>query len=73
MLNQTRDNRIRQNIIIGDDNIEVMEHFTYLGVELKKRCKENSEVQKRIIVGNKANYALSTILGSRQIHRSKNT
>lgn len=46
MLGQIRDNRIRQSIITGENNTEIVKRFTCLGVELTKDEREGSVCKK---------------------------
>jgi len=56
-----------------EDNVDAVQSFTYLGVELNTRGSEESEIQHRIISTNKAYFALSHIFRSKIIHRKSKT
>lgn len=68
MPNQTRRNTLQQNVTIQNDDIEIVETFTYLGVELTRDGREDREIRKRIMLGNKVYFSLSSILKSKEIH-----
>lgn len=68
MPNQTRRNTLQQNVTIQNDDIEIVETFTYLGVELTRDGREDREIRKRIMLDNKVYFSLSSILKSKEIH-----
>jgi len=65
VLIQTRSNRRRgQNMIIGDQNFEVVNNFTYLGCNISSKRDEMKETQRRISNANKIYYHISAIIRS---------
>lgn len=69
-LRQTRKGGLPQNITIGDDNLESVKHFKYLGAIINSNGSEEAEIHGRIIQANRAYFSLSHIFHSRDIHRN---
>lgn len=67
VLKQTMTRRLVQNVI-GDDNLEAVKHFKYLGTELTN--DDDEEICRRITQANRAYFALSRIFRSRDIRRN---
>lgn len=64
---QTRTRRLLENVI-GDDYLEAVKHFKYLGTELTN--DDDEEICRRITQANRAYFALSRIFRSRDIRRN---
>lgn len=58
-----------QNWTIGDDNIEIVDEFTYLGSKLNNKNTFEQEIRHRITKGNRALYALHKTLKSKIIDK----
>ena len=58
MLIQTRRDQVHNNIEMEEDTIEVVDNFIYLGVNLAKTGSEESEIQTRTTMANKAYLSL---------------
>ena len=69
-MTQTRKRRIAQNLTIGEENIEMVERFTYLGVEMTRDGSEEGEIRRRVTLANKAYFSLSQVFRSKEIHRA---
>jgi len=69
ILTQARTRGNKNYLRAVEDNVDALQSFTYLGVELNTRGSEESEIQHRIISANKAYFALSHIFRSKIIHR----
>lgn len=72
MENKT-ERRIGQNWSIGDDNIEVVEDFSYLGSIINNENNMAQEIRHRLIKGNKALYALNNIFKSKLVNKNTKT
>lgn len=65
---QKRDNRAARMVV--EDNIESVDQFVYLGVELNSAGTEDGEIRRRITIANKAYFAMSHVLKSKNVHRN---
>jgi hypothetical protein len=69
MLTQSRsDNPMEPNIIIGEQRIDTVQHFTCLGTIITSNCNKMEEIQGRICRANKSYYTLLLMLKSKYIH-----
>ncbi|CAG9559827.1 unnamed protein product [Danaus chrysippus] len=66
-LNSTRNPRPLQDVTIGDDTIEGVSSFKYLGPILSNRNKVGVEVNARIMAGNRCFYSLSKLFRSKYL------
>ncbi|XP_050499131.1 uncharacterized protein LOC126879860 [Diabrotica virgifera virgifera] len=62
LLIQTRSNR-------PADDIEHVNRFTYLGMDLVASSEEEPEINRRLVLANKAYFAMGHIFKSRDVHR----
>ena len=62
--------RIRQNITLGNYNLEVVDSFVYLGTRVNVRNDAMEDLEARILAGNRAYYSLSSFLNSKLISKS---
>lgn len=60
ILTQTRSNKNLRRITL-EDNIQVVDDFTYLGVELNKNATEDPEIHRRITLVNKTYFTLPRV------------
>ena len=54
---------------IGEDTIEVVDEFVYLGMCFTKHRDEPKDIRMRIGLGNNAYHSLFPIMKSREVHR----
>ena len=59
--------RQAQNLTIGEENIEMVERFTYLGVEMTRDGSEEGEIRRRVTLANKAYFSLSQVFRSKAV------
>ncbi|CAG9573517.1 unnamed protein product [Danaus chrysippus] len=66
-LHSTRNPRPLQDVTIGDDTIEGVSSFKYLGSILSSRNKVGDEVNARIMAGSRCFYSLSKLFRSKYL------
>ena len=68
MLNQTRRNRLRQSLVVGDNNLEIAENFCMSRRENNKGWKRGGRNMEKVILRNKAHFILPSIFTAKYIH-----
>ena len=63
-------NRIGQDLAVGDRRFETVKDFTYLGFNVADDNDEMKEVQKRLSMGSRTFFSLLKIFKSRNVHRN---
>ena len=61
--NETR-RRVGQNLTIGNDNVEVVKNFNYLGSTITDGDDTSAEIGRRILLANRASYSNKKALQS---------
>jgi hypothetical protein len=62
-------NRVDQQLVIGDHSIEVVDRFVYLGSCITDDNNEYKEIQRMLMLANKAYFLLVEVMRSGDIHR----
>jgi hypothetical protein len=57
---------------IGDQNIQVVDSFVYLGSCITKDNDEYIEIQRRLKLANKAYFSLLAVMICKDIHKKTN-
>ncbi|XP_073943408.1 uncharacterized protein [Choristoneura fumiferana] len=55
------------NIVIGDEQIEQVNEFVYLGSKFTRDGKYESDIERRVNAGNMVNGALHSFMNSRKV------
>jgi ribosomal protein S21 len=63
-------NRVDQQLVIGDHSIEVVDSFVYLGSCITDDNNEHKEIQRRLMLDNKAHFSLVAVMRSGDIRRT---
>jgi hypothetical protein len=67
---QTRiQNRVDQQLVVGDHSIEVVDSFVFLGSCIADDNNELKEIQRRLMLANKSYFSLVAVMRSGDIHR----
>jgi hypothetical protein len=61
-------NRVDQQLVIGDNSIEVVDSFVYLGSCITVDNNEYMEIQGRLMLANKAYFSLVAVMRRADIH-----
>lgn len=69
MANKIR--RLGQNQTVGDDNVEIVNEFTFLANKISNTNNIKQELKRRITKGNNALYALHITLKYRLIEKKR--
>jgi hypothetical protein len=62
-------NRVDQQLVIGDHSTEVVDSFVYLGSCTADDNNEYEEIQRRLMLANKAYFSRVALMRSGDIHR----